>query len=67
MNIVKSEVSNLIYGETAAPTVPIVLTHPKLNDETSVGNSSDTKTKNTPHTELIKNLKIAMRIISMIV
>ena len=42
MNIVRSAAINLIYGETEAPTVPIMLTHAKLIDEISVGKSYET-------------------------
>lgn len=60
-------VKSLIYGDAAAPTVPNELTHPKLKAEISAGNSSETNTKKTPQAELIKNLRIAMMPISMIV
>ena len=39
INIVRSAVTSLMYGEIMAPTVPIMLTHAKLIEEIYVGNS----------------------------
>ena len=33
INIVRSAVTNLMYGDIVAPTVPIMLTHAKLIEE----------------------------------
>lgn len=53
-------------GEIDAPTVPIMLVHPKLNDVIYAGYISAINTKNTPHTAFNANRIIARTIISII-